>query len=114
MIKLKNHCVISFGFRKGKTEHFSFQFRAISSFFFFYQFTQYKGQNKTVFTFILDRGWRESRLPSLARVLLCLVRIGVPQVSCAVRYLDKPQWRAVKDNKDRHSKVGRNFSLNII
>ena len=33
MIKLKNHCVISFGFRKGKTEHFSFQFRAISSFF---------------------------------------------------------------------------------
>ena len=82
--------------------------------FFFNQFTQYKGQNKTVFTFILDRGWRESRLPSLARVLLCLVRIGVPQVSCAVRYLDKPQWRAVKDNKDRHSKVGRNFSLNII
>ena len=81
---------------------------------FFNQFTQYKGQNKTVFTFILDRGWRESRLPSLARVLLCLVRIGVPQVSCAVRYLDKPQWRAVKDNKDRHSKVGRNFSLNII
>ena len=73
-----------------------------------------RGENKTVFTFILDRGWRESRLPSLARVLLCLVRIGVPQVSCAVRYLDKPQWRAVKDNKDRHSKVGRNFSLNII
>ena len=82
--------------------------------FFLYQFTQYKGQNKTILTFILDRGWRESRLPSLARVLLCLVRIGVPQVSCAVRYLDKPQWRAVKDNKDRHSKVGRNFSLNII
>ena len=40
--------------------------------------------------------WRESRLPSLERVLLCLVRVGVIWVSRAVRYLDKPWWRAVK------------------
>ena len=30
-----------------------------------------------------------------ARVLLCLSRASVPGVSCAVRYLDKPRWRAV-------------------
>ena len=28
-------------------------------------------------------------------MLLFLVRVGVPRVSEAVRYLDKPQWRAV-------------------
>ena len=43
----------------------------------------------------MDHGWRESRLPSLARVLLCLVRVVVTWVSWAVRYLDKPGWRAV-------------------
>ena len=32
MIKLLNHCVILFDFRKEKTENFSYQFRAISSF----------------------------------------------------------------------------------
>ena len=95
-----------------ETENLSYQFRAISMFLI--NLLNTRDRKKTILTFILDRGWRESRLPSLARVLLCLVRIGVPQVSCAVRYLDKPQWRAVKDNKDRHSKVGRNFSLNII
>ena len=36
------------------------------------------------------------RLASLTRVLLCLVRVDVPRVSWAVRYLDKLQWRAVK------------------
>ena len=30
-----------------------------------------------------------------ARLLLCLARASVPGVSCAVRYLDKPRWRAV-------------------
>ena len=35
-------------------------------------------------------------MESLARVLLCLVRVGVPQVSWAVRYLDKLLWRAIK------------------
>ena len=34
-------------------------------------------------------------LLSLKRVLLCSVRVGVPRVSWAVRYLDKIQWRAV-------------------
>ena len=29
IIKLLNHCVIPFGFRKGKTEHSSYQFIAI-------------------------------------------------------------------------------------
>ena len=36
-----------------------------------------------------------SRLPTLARVLLCLVRVGVPRVSWAIRYLNKLRWRAV-------------------
>ena len=31
-IKLLNHCVMLFSFRKGKTENFSYQFRAKSSF----------------------------------------------------------------------------------
>ena len=43
----------------------------------------------------VDQGWRKSMLPSLARFLLCLVRVGVPWVSWAVRYLDKLRWRAV-------------------
>ena len=42
----------------------------------FDQFTQYKEQKKTLFA--------------------CMVRVGVPQMSWAVRYLDKLQWRAVK------------------
>ena len=29
---------------------------------------------------------------------MCLVRVGVPRVSWAVRYLDKLQWRAVGDD----------------
>ena len=28
-------------------------------------------------------------------IFLFLVKVDVPQVSSAVRYLDKPQWRAV-------------------
>ena len=50
------------------------------------------GDRKNLFTFNVDRGWR---FPSLARVLLCMVRVGVPRVSWAVRYLDKLQWRAM-------------------
>ena len=46
-----------------------------------------KGKKLTIF---VDHFLRESRLPSLARVGLCLVRVGVPRVSWAVRYLDKP------------------------
>ena len=48
-----------------------------------------------LFTFIVDSVLRESRLTSLPIILLCLVRVVVPRVSWAVRYLDKPQWRAV-------------------
>ena len=47
------------------------------------------------FTIFVDHCLRESWLPSLARVSLCLVRVGVPWVSWAVRYLDKPWWKAV-------------------
>ena len=48
--------------------------------------------------FIVDCGRRESRLPSLTTVPLCLVIVGVLLVSWAVRYLDMPQWRAVPSN----------------
>ena len=41
--------------KKGKTENFLYQFRAIS--IFFDQFTQHKGQ-KTPIHFFLDCGWR--------------------------------------------------------
>ena len=61
---------------------------------------------RTLFTFIVDGGWRESRLPSLAGVLLCLVRVGVLRVSWAVRYLDKPQWRAVPINQSSEGVKG--------
>ena len=53
------------------------------------------GTEKPLFTCIIDHGRTESRLPSLARVLLCLVRVGVSWMSWAVGYLDKPWWRAV-------------------
>ena len=39
-----NHCIIPFGFRKGKTDNFSYHLRAISS--FLNKFTKYKGQKK--------------------------------------------------------------------
>ena len=76
-------------FEKGKQIKFSYQFRAISCFY------SIQGTERTLFIFIVDRGQRQSRLPSLARVLLCLFRVGVPQVSWAVRYFDKLQWRAL-------------------
>ena len=55
----------------------------------FDQFTQYMGQKNP--TYFYCELWLEveCRLPSLAKVLLCLVRVGVPQVSWTVRYLDK-------------------------
>ena len=93
MIKLQNHYDIQFGFRKAKTESFSHQIRAIS--YFLINLLNTRDIQGNPFTFIVDRGWRESRLPNLAKVLLCLVRVGVPQVCWAVRYLDKPHWRAV-------------------
>ena len=33
-------------------------------------------------------------------VLICLDGVGVKQVSWAVRYLDKPRWRAVRGRRD--------------
>ena len=95
IIKLQNHFVIPFGFWKGKTDNLSYQFIAISN--FFVTFLNTRERKKNQFTFIVDRGWRQSRLSSLARVLLCLVIVGVPQVFWAVMYLDKIIWRAVSD-----------------
>ena len=82
-----SHCVIPFGFRKEKTESLRYQFLAI---FAFDQFTQYKGQKKNPMHFNCGPLLKaESRLPSLAKVLSCLVRVGVPRVPWAVRYSDK-------------------------
>ena len=33
--------------------------------------------------------------------MLCLVRVGGPQVSWEARYLDKPRWRAVKSDSGK-------------
>ena len=74
MIKLKNHCVIPFGFRKGNTEHFGYQLKAMYSLLINLLNTR---DQKKLSTFIVDRHWRESRLPRLAKVLLCLIRVGV-------------------------------------
>ena len=43
----------------------------------------------------MDCDWRESRLPWLDRVLICLVYVVLMQVSWAVRCLGKPLWTAV-------------------
>ena len=70
---------------------FVFKLRAISSFWSIYSIL---GTEKTQFTCIVDHDWRESRLQSLAIVMLCLVRVGVTWVSWTVRYLDKP-WQTI-------------------
>ena len=75
-MKMLIHCIIQFGFRKGKTSNFSINLLIIKD-------------RKTLFTFIVDSGLRWSRLLSQVRALLCLVRVAVLQVSWAVRYLDK-------------------------
>ena len=76
MIKLQNQRVIPFGFRKGNTEHLVTSSNLCIVFGSIYSIL---GTNKKkLSTFIVDCGWRESRLPSLARVLLCLLRVGVP------------------------------------
>ena len=94
MTKLQNHCVVPFGFKKGKTEHFSYHLRA--TFSFLINLLNTGDRKKKKIYFFVDLGWRESRLPSLARVFfLCLVRGGVPLVSWEVGYLNKPFWRAV-------------------
>ena len=87
MIKLQNHCVIPFGFKKENRTIFVTSLELYLFFFFNYLLL---GTEKTLSTFIVDLGWREIRLPSLARVLLCLVRLGVQRVSWVVSYLDMP------------------------
>ena len=37
-----------------------------------------QGTEKIVFTFIVNRSWRYIMLKSLARVMLCMVRVDVP------------------------------------
>ena len=87
IIKFQNHCVILFGFRKGKTGFLCCRLRAISSFLI--NLLNTRGKN-ALYIFIVDRGLRDSSLPSLARVMLHLVRVGVTCVSWALRYLEKP------------------------
>ena len=48
-------CFFLFCFRKGKTKNFSYQFRAVSIFVINILKTR---DRKTLFTFIVDCGWR--------------------------------------------------------
>ena len=43
----------------------------------------------------MDKDWRDSRIPGLEIIVLCLGGVELKYVSWAVRYLDKPQLRAV-------------------
>ena len=43
----------------------------------------------------MGQDWSDSSLPWLDMVFLCVDGVGLKQVSWAVRYLDKPRWRAV-------------------
>ena len=61
------YCVILFGFSKGNTEHFVISAKLYQV--FFWKIFVKKRDRKTIFTFIIDHGWRWSRLPRLARVL---------------------------------------------
>ena len=42
------------------------------------------GTEKAVYSFTVDCDWRDSRLPCLDRVLLCLVRVGLEWASRAI------------------------------
>ena len=48
-----------------------------------------------IFSCYLDQYWCDRRLTWLDIVWLCFDEVGLKRVSWAVRYLDKPQWRAV-------------------
>ena len=54
---LLNCCVILFGFRRGKTENFNYQVRAIFNFLINLLNTR---DSKIIVTFIVDHGWRYS------------------------------------------------------
>ena len=85
MIKLQNHCVILFVLRKGKTKILVTSSELFFSFFSFFNLLITKDRITTLFTLIVDHGWREGRFPSLTRVLLWLVRVAVPQVSVGAK-----------------------------
>ena len=69
---------------------------------------------KSLILYIVDPSCRETWLPILARVLLCLVRVGVTWVSWAVRYLDKPWWRAEGPSWVNSEKLFKNSVCRII
>ena len=48
-----------------------------------------------LFACIVDQDWIDGRLPWLDIVLVRLDGVGLKRVSWEVRYVDKPQWRAV-------------------
>ena len=50
---------------------------------------------KSLFICFFNQDWDESRLKWLDIVLLCLNGVRLKWVSWAVKYLDKPLWRAV-------------------
>ena len=50
---------------------------------------------EALFACIGDKDSSDIRLPWLDIVLVCFDGVGLKRVSWAVRYLDKPQWRAV-------------------
>ena len=77
-----------FGCRKGKSALFT----GIPS---FWQNFLKIGTKEASFVFIVDQDCSDSRLPWLVMVVICLDGIGLKGVSWAVRYLDKPRWRAV-------------------
>ena len=74
VIKFQICWVILFGFRK----FCCYQLIALPSFWSIYLI---RGTGKSLFTGIVDPGCRGSRLPILAKVLLCLFRVGVTWVS---------------------------------
>ena len=78
---------------KEKLKKFCALLRALPSFWLNLLYTR---DRKALFTCIVDQDWSDSKLPWLDMFLLCLDGVGLKQVSWAVRYLDKPQWKAVR------------------
>ena len=78
----------------GKGKKLEIEFWPAQILLIFNVFTQGKRQ-RSIFCFcIWDTNWRDSRLPWLDKVLSWLDGVGLKGVSWAVRYLEKPQWRA--------------------
>jgi hypothetical protein len=76
MIKYQSRWVIPLDFWKQDNWTFCIsQIRAIP--IFFKSIYLILGTEKALFSGIVDPGCRETRLPIMARVLLCLVRVGV-------------------------------------